>query len=62
VDSESEKHRAGAGKEGDYQPAFYCWQCRQWLPVKNPRKPGTAADGPVQSLSDRPIVPQMNRK
>ena len=62
VDSESEKHRAGAGKEGDYQPAFYCWQCRQWLPVKNPRKPDTAANGPVQSLSDRPIAPQMNRK
>ena len=56
VDSESEKHRACAGKEGDYQPAFYCWQCRQWLPVKNPQKPEASAAGPVQSLSNRPTT------
>jgi hypothetical protein len=57
TDSESQKHQAKTGTEGHYQPAFYCWKCRQWLPVKNPQKHDASVAGPVQALSDRPITP-----
>ncbi len=57
ADSESEKHRAGTGKQDDYQPAFYCWKCRQWLPVKNPQKNGASTASPVHAISNRPISP-----
>jgi hypothetical protein len=62
ADSESEKHQTHTGAEGPCQPAFYCWKCRQWLPVKNPQKHDASVAGPVQALSDRPTVSQINRK
>jgi hypothetical protein len=58
VDSESEKHLAAALAKGDWQPAFYCWNCRQWLPVKNPQKPDTPLGRPPHALLNRPITPQ----
>lgn len=53
--SESEKaaSRRG-GAESPYQPAYYCWKCRQWLPLAVPKKGGDSATGPAQALSDRP--------
>ena len=60
LDSESEKHLAAAVERGDYQPAFYCWNCRQWLPVKNPQKPGTSVGRPPNALLNRPVAPQID--
>jgi hypothetical protein len=57
-DSDSEKHLAAAVKSGDYQPAFYCWNCRQWLPVKRPQQPGASVGRPPQALLNRPVAPQ----
>ncbi len=58
ADRDSQGNQAGAAGEGDYEPAFYCWNCRKWLPVKNPQKHAAPVAGPLQALSDRPIVLQ----
>ncbi len=47
--------------EAGYEPAFYCWKCRQWLPVRKPRKAGESIEGPRQSLVERPLVPKDDR-
>jgi hypothetical protein len=62
ADSPSEKHQAGGVGRGDCRPAFYCWNCRQWLPVKRPQKPGASADVPMQALLNRPIASQVSGK
>jgi len=47
--------------EGGYEPAYYCWKCKQWLPVRKPQGPGATLDGPRQALADRPLTPKTNR-
>ncbi len=54
--SQSEKQLAAALSRGDCQPAFYCWKCRQWLPVKNPEQQVTTVAGPIRAIH-RPIIP-----
>jgi len=44
-----------------YVPAFYCWKCRQWLPIRKPQKAGDSAAGPRQSLVERPLAPNDER-
>lgn len=44
-----------------YAPAYYCWRCRQWLPVRRPQKPGETLAGPRQSLVERPLAPKDER-
>jgi hypothetical protein len=58
MDSESSRDRARQENSGNYQPAFYCWKCRQWLPVKNPKSHGTSVTGPLQAVADRPTSPR----
>jgi hypothetical protein len=53
--SDTDKHQAGADKGGDCQPAFYCWKCRQWLPVKNPENRDTTVVRPVRVPPNRPV-------
>jgi len=57
-DSDSQQHGTGAGKANDYQPAFYCWKCRQWLPVKKPQNHDQPVEGPLRAFSDRPASPR----
>jgi len=57
VDADSENDRERQGDVSNYQPAYYCWKCRQWLPVRNPQKHAPSPAGPMQTLSDRPVVP-----
>ena len=54
--SQSEKQLAAALSRGDCQPAFYCWKCRQWLPVKNPEQQVTTVAGPIRAIH-RPVIP-----
>jgi hypothetical protein len=61
ADSLPDKHAAAGGKDGNYQPAFYCWKCRQWLPIKKPQKHDSSLSGPLQAISERPVVPPSNR-
>lgn len=61
ANSESEKDQASSEGTNNCQPAFYCWKCRQWLPVKNPRSQEVSLGGPLQALSARSVVMQPNR-
>lgn len=39
-----------------FEPAYYCWKCQKWLPVRNPRQPAQGIEGPRQALSARPMA------
>lgn len=54
--SESEKAEAQRGDaDGHYRKAYYCWKCRQWLPLSAPKKSGDATALSAQALSDRAV-------
>ena len=39
------------------EPAFYCWNCKKWLPTRNSQKSqSSAALGPAQALAERPLA------
>jgi hypothetical protein len=48
--------------ESGYEPAYYCWKCKQWLPQRKPQKSAGSIEGPRQSLADRPLNPKPKGK
>ena len=58
ADSRSGKHQTASAEQGYYQPAFYCWKCRQWLPVENPQKREVPRGGAARAMSARPAAPR----
>ena len=56
LDDSCKDSQTRQGETSVCQPAYYCWKCRQWLPVKNPQKNG-ASVVTVQAISNRPINP-----
>lgn len=58
AEPDAQGRQAGPAGIGDYEPAYYCWKCRKWLPVKNPQKQAAPVAGPLQALSDRPLAPR----
>jgi hypothetical protein len=54
AEAASAQRPGGSPKDEHCQPAYYCWKCRQWLPVRNMQNQGTARTGPLRAASDRP--------
>lgn len=61
VDEASGDETSDRAASSGYYPAYYCWKCQQWLPVRRPQKPGESIAGPRQSLVERPMVPKDDR-
>ncbi len=67
LDRNPAEAEAGQAVPQNLEPAYYCWKCKQWLPVRNPQRVGDTIEGPRQSLLDRPVrssgprPPQMPR-
>lgn len=56
VEQDSAQDSPPADDRAGFEPAYYCWKCRQWLPVRSPHQPRHAIEGPRQALSARPLA------
>lgn len=62
VEQDSAQGSPPADDRAGFEPAFYCWKCRQWLPLRSPHQPRHAIEGPRQALSARPLATEQAKE